>query len=718
MFTVIISEKGGQQTKYDFVNKTEITIGRMKGNDIVLPKGNVSKQHTRIFKRDNGYFIADMGSTNGTYVNGRKVSTEQALAEIDKIYIGDFILQLETRVEAAAPSKLPPQPPRPPTGPALSRGEVRDTIQQSALPPMAPSNLPDRSFQPAGLSNIPVEPLRTSGGFPQAANPTPAPFGAPGPFGGAPAEDQLPRLDFDDIGLELLDSSSDNSRTPTPEPRRAYPGADLSSPSNHNQYLNPTPAPDAGPAVRRSTGPLPHSGPYQPTPEAVAARQPVDTEPAPLQPAALEPFQPLSSQNQAAPHPAHQLRLPEPLVSEFDQDFHANQHDIARVLFETTSIDSLSLDYPPLAEDRASAEVSVRKAVATVNPHAHRDDLQEIITSELVGLGVLEKYLDDTNISEIYVNRFDRILIRRNGKLVVAPRAFSHPDFLLLAAQRLLGTRDAQIGADEVRFSDGTRVHIVMPPVAAKGPVLTVRKPATHHASLDDLVSQGVLSTGMAQFLLGAIEAGRSILIAGPTSSGKTTMLGALARAIAPASRVIAVEEATSLALSQESAVQLEASVAYDMRYLVRQAIAMHPQRILLDECRGPEAYDWVTAAASGTEGSLMTVHGSTTHDALARLETLAMLGSTDSNPRGLREQIARSIDLIVVLNRTPGGGFLVHKITELLGIDLDAFRLSDVYYYRVEGTEGSFHPTGYIPLFFEDLRHLGFQVDFGIFRE
>ncbi len=750
MFTVIISEKGGQQTKYDF-NKTEITIGRTKGNDIVLPKGNVSKQHTRIFKRDNGYYIVDMGSTNGTYVNGRKVANEQSLSGIDKIYIGDFILQLEARVDsmAAGPAKMPPQPPRgmgnhPPAEPPHVQpfnpraGGARDTIQQAAVSSFTPPQPVNRGFSPP---NVPVEPLRpsgvfptsdpnrSSGGFPtadpnrvsggfQQHMPSPDPFEDPSPFGGPDLDDPSPRLDFDDIGFDILDSQLEPNPAPTQEPRRSAPSGEQRGALASQLGLRPGPAPDARPDRRRPTG-GPAAGLRPPQPAAEPPYAPV-TPIAPVveQPAFLEPFQPEPAREQPAAHPGHRLRIAEPLVSEFDADFHANQHDIARILFESISSDDLALDYPPQPADRSVAETSVRKAVSTVNPQANREALQELITSELVGLGVLEKYLDDPAISEIYVNRYDRILVRRDGRLSVAARAFSHPDFLTLAAQRLLGTREMLVGADEVRFSDGTRVHIVMPPVSTNGPILTVRKPATRHATLDDLVDQGALSSGMAQFLSGAIEAGRSILIAGPTSSGKTTMLGALARAISPASRVIAIEETSNLKLPQESAVQLEASASYDMRFLVRQAIAMHPQRIVLDECRGPEAYDWITAAASGTEGSIMTLHGTTAIDALGRLETLAMLGNTDSNPRGLREQIARAVDLIVVLNRAPDGGFLVHKISELQGIDLDAFRLSDVYYYRVEGTEGSFHPTGYIPLFFEDLRHLGVPVDFGIFRE
>jgi pilus assembly protein CpaF len=144
----------------------------------------------------------------------------------------------------------------------------------------------------------------------------------------------------------------------------------------------------------------------------------------------------------------------------------------------------------------------------------------------------------------------------------------------------------------------------------------------------------------------------------------------------------------------------------------------MHPQRILLDECRGDEAYEWVSSAASGTEGSMATAHGISAAAALERIESLCLLGNPEISPRGLREQIARAVDFLVVLNRSDDHGFRVRQISELQGVDLDAFRLNDVFYHRVEGNEEQFHPTGFIPLFYEDLRHAGIDVDFDIFRD
>jgi pilus assembly protein CpaF len=406
--------------------------------------------------------------------------------------------------------------------------------------------------------------------------------------------------------------------------------------------------------------------------------------------------------------------------SEFESDFHAAQHDVARVLFESISIDSLSIDYPPAPSDRDGFERKVSSAVSTVSPQVDRDTLVDLITSECVGLGPVEMYLDDPEVQDIYVNRFDQILIRRNGEMLVAQRAFSHPDFLSLAAQRLLGTRDENVGADEVRFGDGTRVHVVMPPLSVDGPALTIRKPPTEHPSLDDLVGRDALSSGMREFLERAVQSGRSILVAGPTSSGKSTLLGAVAGLIPEGTRVVTVEESSHLNLALNSVVRLESNPAtnHDLRYLVRTAVAMHPERIIVDECRGGEAYEWVTSAASGTEGSMIATHGTSASDALGRLESLCLLGNPEISPRGLREQISRAVDFVVVVHRNGDNGFRVRQITEVQGVDLDAFRLNDVFYYRVEGSEEQFHPTGYIPLFYEDLRHSGIEVDFDIFRD
>ncbi|RVU48411.1 FHA domain-containing protein [Lujinxingia sediminis] len=728
MFSVIISEKGGQQSRLDF-DTSEITIGRMKGNDIVLPKGNVSKQHTRIVLRDNAFFIVDLKSTNGTYVNGRKVIAEQPVGEADKIYIGDFILQVEQPNAAANPGPpmpplapgrgIPPQPPQAPGGPPpMDRHfpTVMDGPQASGfgVQPQSGAQQPFQAPQHSASGPQATPPRAPS--FPGAPmtppTPTPPPAGALG---------QDVRQTYADIGAHPIDADV-LEVTPEVEPlaqdeRVTGEGqafeADYEEVDPFDVAATPTPTPQAAPQAPASPEPPVPSfdAPAYEVPVFDAPAEEETAPPSPLDEGVVETPGPLGIRPLAT-------RIA--LEDEFDPEGHMAQVDVARVFFERVGEDELPLSYPPEESDRARFENTIDEAIEVVGPSGDREALIETLLTEAVGLGPVESYLDDPEVQAIYVNRFDRIILRRGGKLVIAPRVFSHPEFLTLAARRLLGPQDGVSPADEVRFGDGTRVHIVMPPLAVDGPVLSIRKPRRYQPSLDELAAQGTMSAGMADFLRRAVEAGRSIVIAGPTSSGKTTLLNALSRLVPESSRLIAIEEHSSLNLDAPTALRLEANPAqgYDMRYLLRGAVAMHPQRIVLDECRGAEAYDWVTAAASGTEGSMLTLHGSSAIDALGRLESLSLLGATDLSPRGLREQVARSVNLVVVLHATSEGGFRVQQISEVQGVDLDTFRLGDVFYYRVEGGTGEFYPTGYIPMFYEDLRHAGVDVDLGIFRE
>ncbi len=413
------------------------------------------------------------------------------------------------------------------------------------------------------------------------------------------------------------------------------------------------------------------------------------------------------------------MQVSDDVRSEFDPSFHAAQHDVATVLFDSVAIHEFPLNYPPSPEDRDRLSAAVKRAVKTVSPRVDHELLTQILVSEATGLGCLESYLDDASIQDIYVNRFDRVSVRRNGELIQAARAFSHPQMLSLVAYRLLGPREVEVLSDEVRFSDGTRVHLIMPPLSVDGPVITVRKPNLNQLSIDELVANGVMSAAMGEFLENAVRAGRSVIVGGPTSAGKSTLLSALVQMIPTSNRIVSIEDHAQL-MAPENAVRLETNSAlgYDSRYLIRAALKMHPQRIVLDECRGPEAYDWVTAAACGTEGSLAALHGTSAADVMGRLESLCIMGSHDLSPRGIREQIARAVNIVVVVSRVQHYGFRVQQIAEVQGVDLDAFRLNDIFYFRVEGQNGQFHPTGYVPLFYEDMRHAGADVDFGIFRE
>ena len=696
MITVIISDKGGQQSKLEF-RKYEISIGRMKGNDIVLAKGNVSKRHASIYLRGESFFINDHGSTNGTYINGRKVEGENQVANDDKIYIGDFILQLEAGISER--SSGPPGPP-----------PINRNTGSNGFDGGGGRGNHDTLYDPLGGDADPLRQTFTS----------PPPAGAKGPLTGVPdgvrdtigAHDELQPVGSGGRWDAAPYVPPTNTPTPTPAPAPAP-----------TPTPTPTPNPIGGqkPNIggRNSGGgaPPPPSNTGNARPDPPVARPQPDARGTGSNP-------PVSTGggSMGGSVASNVPVQPPEVVAEFDADFFASQLDVARVLLDKAPANEMPHEYPPPDGEEEKYEALIDEAIDAVNPSVDRDELKELLMAECIELGPLERYLADSSVRDIYINHFDKILVRREGKLVQAQYVYSTPEFLQLTAKRLLGETADMIspGADEVRLGDGTRVHVVMPPLSTSGPLITVRKPPSKQPGLEDLVEDGVLSIGMADFLMRAIDAGRSIAVAGPTSSGKTTLIAALGSLIYEGMRIITIEDYNHIQLPQGSAVHLEArpTSGYDKRFLLRNALSMHPQRILLDECRGAEAYDWVTAVASGTEGSLLTVHGTSAADALGRLESLCLLGSHEISPRGLRDQIARAVNLVVVVNRINDEGFRVQQITEVQGVDLDSFRLNDIFYYRVEGAEGTFHPTGYIPLFFEDLRNAGVQVDFDIFQE
>jgi pilus assembly protein CpaF len=406
--------------------------------------------------------------------------------------------------------------------------------------------------------------------------------------------------------------------------------------------------------------------------------------------------------------------------SQRDEGFATLQAQAAEAFFGSIDPQTLPMYYPPRPEDRHIFEQTVNEIVGSLGAGA---DLVEHLLGEAIGLGPLEALLDDPSVEEIYVNNYAQVLFRQNGRVVTASRAYSHPEFLFLAAQRLLSARVEEGGtlADEVRFSDGTRVHILMPPLAPRGPVLTVRKARAAARSMDDLVAANVLSAGMASMLHSAVEAGRSIIVAGPTERARTEVLNALGNLIPEGTRILAVENVGGLRLNHQSAVYMEEGAGdrnqHGMRYLMRCAMRMRPDRILVNSLTGPEAYDWVSAAAAGTFGSMASCAGIATRDVLERIQTLCQLGATDLSPRGLREQIARAAHVVVVVHQASDGSPRVQQISEIQGIDLDSFRVSDVFYYRPEGSAGHFVATGYVPAFYETLRMAGINADTRVFN-
>jgi pilus assembly protein CpaF len=502
----------------------------------------------------------------------------------------------------------------------------------------------------------------------------------------------------------------------------AVPPRQSTASMSDSDEVTPLPSSTSSP---RGVAPTPERAPFgqpsSPAPERAAfSPSPPPSRVAPVAEPAPMPSPPMSAPMSAPPlrTPGVGAVVPRPrFVQQRDAAFAQAQARAAEAFFAAVDPRELPAHYPPSPEDRQPFEGAARDAAGRAGAGA---DLANHLLNEAVGLGPLDALLDDPSVEEIYVNSFDQVLYKQEGRVVCAPRAYSHPDFLYLAAQRLLAGRmeepDAQ-PLEEVRFSDGTRVTLIMPPLAPRGPALIVRKHRAQAPSLQELTQAGALSPAMAQLLTLAVESGRNLLIAGPRQSGRLELMGALGALIPEGARVVTVEDAPGLQLPQSSAVRLESNAAYDLRYLVKAALRLQPDRILLNALSGPEAYDWITAAAAGSFGSMALGHGLNAQDALGALTTLAQLGAPGLSSAGLREQVARAVHLVVVAQRDAQGLLRVQQITEVQGVDFDDYRLNDIFTFRPEPSGGGHAPTGYVPMFCEALRAAGIAVDNHLFQ-
>ena len=315
-----------------------------------------------------------------------------------------------------------------------------------------------------------------------------------------------------------------------------------------------------------------------------------------------------------------------------------------------------------------------------VLPAAEVRVLERWLDDRLFGLGDLASLLRDERVSEVMVNGTRGVWIERDGRLERTSVRFDDPEEILVIAERLvapLGRRiDLANPLVDARLPDGSRVHAVIPPIAIGGPVLTIRRFASRPLALADLVRNGTLPAAAAEFLSGAVAARRSILVSGGTSSGKTTTLGALGFGIGADERIVTIEDAAELRLPQANVVALETrqpsvegTGAVDVRTLLRNALRMRPDRIIVGEVRGGEALDMLQAMNSGHRGSLTTAHANSAYQALLRLETMALMAGVDLPLNAIREQIRRGIDLVIHQERTTMGE---RRIVELVEVDRD----------------------------------------------
>lgn len=328
------------------------------------------------------------------------------------------------------------------------------------------------------------------------------------------------------------------------------------------------------------------------------------------------------------------------------------------------------------------------------------------VLDELLGFGPLQDLLDDPTISEIMVNGVDTVYVESHGVLRRTNRKFESEEQLLRVIDRMVRTSGRRVDQSspmvDARLADGSRLNIVLPPLAVDGPSITIRKFTAGKLTTEDLVGQAALSVEAAEFLQSSVADKANILVSGGTGTGKTTILNVLSSFIGRHERVVTVEDAVELTLDLPNLIRLETRPANSegageitIRDLVRNSLRMRPDRIVVGEVRGAEALDMLQAMNTGHEGSLSTLHANTPRDALRRLETMVLLGGVELPLRAIREQIASAIDVIVQLTRDAAGRRFVSSITEVVGMEGDVVSTADLFVRDSSSIESPLVATG-----------------------
>ncbi|MFL5344795.1 MAG: ATPase, T2SS/T4P/T4SS family [Hyalangium sp.] len=593
MFLVTLAEKGGGTEEIEF-EKNEITIGRLAGNDIVLGKGNVSKYHSKIVAKDGKLIILDMKSTNGTFVNGKKIAAPQVLKPTDKIYIGDYIINVEP-LEAGGAGGAEEEPP------------------------------PEEGYE-----------------------------GEEEPYEEEPYEEE----------------------PPAPMPVRAQPPG---APENSKKNM----------------------------PASLAA--------------ALQ-----RNKRKIDPRIERYTRL---------------QKEIHDRLIEYLDLRRMDMDRLGDEELWRRTEKAIRDIIDQMDADSElpedvdREELLTDVINEALGLGPLEAFLASEEISEIMVNHANQIYIEQRGQLTLSEKTFSSNQAVLGVIERIVAPIGRRIDESsplvDARLKDGSRVNAIIPPLALKGPCITIRKFKKDALKIQDLIKYKTVTAQMAEFLEMCVRARKNIVISGGTGSGKTTTLNIISSFIPEGERIITVEDAAELQLPQEHWVQLESRPpnlegkgAITIRDLVKNCLRMRPDRIVVGECRSGETLDMLQAMNTGHDGSLTTLHANTPRDAIARLETMVLMSGMELPVKAIREQIASAVHLIVQQTRFSDGTRKICFITEVSGMEVDIVTLQDIFYYKQDGftddnkVRGRFVASGFVPKFYDDLQRKGIPVNMSIFRE
>jgi len=409
-----------------------------------------------------------------------------------------------------------------------------------------------------------------------------------------------------------------------------------------------------------------------------------------------------------------------------------DQYSELKVAIHERLLDSLDLTRANALDEellRGECETRVRTIIDGTRPsipQEHRADIIAEIIDDIFGYGPLQKMMEDPTVSDILVNGPSEVYVERGGALTRVPVTFRDREHVLAVIQRIVrysGRRlDESSPMVDARLPDGSRVNAVIPPLSLDGPVLCIRRFGQEEFSLERLVEFGMLAPEMAAFLHLCVQHRMNIVISGGSGAGKTTLLNALSEAVPSSERVVTIEDAAELRLHQHHVVRLETrppnvegAGAITTRDAVRNALRMRPDRILVGECRGAEAFDMLQAMNTGHGGSMTTMHANGTHDAFRRLESMLCMAGMEVPVPVLREYVGSAIDLVIQVERMEGGVRRVVGIAEVMPLEGGSARIEEIYRYRMAAerdTAGSFEVTGHVPVLYDRLALHGVHFD------
>jgi pilus assembly protein CpaF len=381
---------------------------------------------------------------------------------------------------------------------------------------------------------------------------------------------------------------------------------------------------------------------------------------------------------------------------------------------------------------REAVEAAARQLVTQLHPTLLGDDREHVVArviDEAIGFGPIEPLLRDVSISEVMVNGPEEIYFERDGVIYVAPYRFRDVQHIMRIVERIIAPLGRRIDESspfvDARLPDGSRVNVVIPPLVPKSPVLTIRKFRPDKYHVEDLIANGTLTTGMAEFFRACVQQRLNIVISGGTGTGKTTLLNSISEFIPSRERIVTVEDPIEMKLQQTHVITMEARPAniegkneVTQRDLVRNALRMRPDRIIVGEVRGSEAFDMLQAMNTGHEGSLTTVHSNSPRDAVARIENMVLMAGFDLPVRAIREQIASALHLVVQLVRFSDGHRRVSNVSEITGLESGTITMQELYRFEQRGVlhdgtiDGELVGTGITPTFADRFRKAGIHIE------